>query len=436
MIKSVLFTAGLFLHLGILAQTASPTNVRMPVLTAVVEPGLAGISAQRLQRLDKAMEAMVREQKLPGLVALVARRGKIVLHKAYGQADAPANRALKKDDIFRIASMSKAITATAVMMLYEEGKFSLDDPISKWIPAFKNPRVLQDFSTADSSYTTRPASTEITIRHLLTHTSGIGYGMIDGDERIKKIYKKAGIIELYTTDPVTTSDNIKHLAALPLHHDPGEKFTYSMGLDVLGYFIEILSGQSFFDYLASHLFHPLGMKDTYFYLPVDKAGRLVKIHVPGKDGTWSTELNEGYDEDYPIIGARSNCSGGAGLSSTAMDYAIFLQMLLNDGVYNGKRFLSRPTVRLLTQSNQIGDLWGGDQGQDHFSLAFSVLNKKGSYRGNGSEGRFSWGGYFNTNYWVDPKEQIVAILMKQTRNLKEDASEGVFTRLIYQSIDD
>lgn len=436
MIKSVLFTAGLLLHLGILAQTASPTNVRMPVLTAVVDPGLAGISAQRLQRLDKTMEAIVREQKLPGLVALVARRGKIVLHKAYGQADAPANRALKKDDIFRIASMTKAITATAVMMLYEEGKFSLDDPISKWIPAFKNPRVLQAFSTADSSYTTRPASAEITIRHLLTHTSGIGYGMIDGDERIKKIYKKAGVIELYTTDPVTTSDNIKHLAALPLHHDPGEKFTYGMGLDVLGYFIEILSGQSFSDYLASHLFQPLGMKDTYFYLPDDKAGRLVKVHVPGKDGTWSTELNEWYDEDYPIIGARSNCSGGAGLSSTAMDYAIFLQMLLNDGVYNGKRYLSRPTVRLLTQSNQIGDLWGGDQGQDHFSLAFSVLNKKGSYRGNGSEGRFSWGGYFNTNYWVDPKEQIVAILMKQTRNLKEDASEGIFTRLIYQSIDD
>ncbi|HNR08848.1 MAG TPA: serine hydrolase domain-containing protein [Saprospiraceae bacterium] len=436
MIRAVFIAAGFFLSLETIAQTASPTKARMPVLTPINDPALAGMSVQRIERLDKALETMIREQKLPGLVALVARRGKIVLHKAYGLADAPANRSLHKDDIFRIASMTKAITATAVMMLYEEGGFSLDDPIAKWIPAFKNPQVLKAFSPADSSYTSRPASREITIRHLLTHTSGIGYGMIDGDERVKKIYKKAGIIELYSTDPVTTEDNIKRLAALPLHHDPGEKFTYGMGLDVLGYFIEILSKQSFPDFLASRLFQPLGMKDTYFYLPDDKAGRLVKIHLPVKAGTWSTDPDEGYDEDYPIKGARSNCSGGAGLSSTAIDYAIFLQMLLNDGVYNGKRFLSRPTVSLLTRSNQIGDLWGGEEGRDHFSLAFSVLNKKGSELGIGSEGRFSWGGYFNTNYWVDPKEQIVAVLMKQTRGLPEDPSEAVFTRLVYQSIDD
>lgn len=400
------------------------------------KPELIGISSTRLNRLDQVLAKMVEDQKLPGLVALVARKGQIVYHKAYGFADYPAKKSMKPDNIFRIASMSKAITATAVMLLYEEGKFGLDDPISKWIPEFKHPKILDSFNLKDSSYTVRDAGSEITIRHLLTHTSGIGYGAIDGDERFQKIYAKAGIEDLYTTDPLSVATNIKKLGAMPLHHKPGEKFTYSMGLDVIGYLIEILSGESFSDYLHKHLFLPLAMTDTYFYLPTGKADRLVKVHSPVPTETWTSRLEEGYNVDYPITGAKTWYSGGAGLCSTAKDYAVFLQMLLNKGLYNGNRILSRPTVNLLTESNQIGDLFGGASADQHFSLAFSVLNKSGESKGLGSEGRFSWGGYFNTNYWADPKEQVVVVLMKQTRGIPYDDSEAVFTRMVYQTIND
>jgi len=418
------------------SQHPTPTSVKKPILSPVSVPSLAGISPIRIDRLDMAMKSLVEDQKLPGLVAMVVRKGKIVYHKAYGYSDQPGKKPMKTDDIFRIASMTKAITATAVMLLYEEGKFGLDDPISRWIPEFKNPRILDTFNPSDSSYTTKPAQSEITIRQLLTHTSGIGYGAIDGDERIKKIFAKAGIIDLYTSAPVNTVANIRKLGGLPLHHQPGEKFTYSMGLDVLGAFIEIISGESFANYLTNHLFKPMGMNDTHFYLPDAKKDRLVKIHSPGKTQTWTTELNEGYDPDFPINGAKLWCSGGAGLSSTAKDYALFLQMLLNDGVYNGKRFLSRPNVFLLTRSNQIGGLYGGEKGEQHYSLTFNVVSKTGEAAGRGSEGTFSWGGYFNTNYWADPKEQIIAVLMKQTRGLESDHSEEIFTRMIFQSIDD
>jgi CubicO group peptidase (beta-lactamase class C family) len=376
------------------------------------------------------------QNKLPGMVALFTRNGQIVYQKAFGYADFQTKKAMKTDDIFRIASMSKAITSTAVMMLYEEGKFSLDDPISKFIPEFKNPKVLKSFKFSDSTYTTEPAKSEITIRHLLTHTSGLGYGVIDGDERFNVMYKKAGIVDLYTTNPVKISDNIKKLAKLPLHHNPGEKFTYSEGLDVLGYFIEIVSGKSFDEYLRQHLFEPLGMSDTYFYLPDSKKDRLVYIHKPDSLQKWVRFPVTFYDPNYPISGAKTFFSGGAGLSSTAKDYATFLQMLLNGGTMNGKRFLSRTTVELLTATNQTGNLFGGPNGDSFFSLGFSVISQNGEAKGNGSAGRFNWGGYFNTNYWADPKEKIIMVLMKQTQAAPDGGSEAMFTRLIYQSIDD
>ncbi len=183
-----------------------------------------GVSEERLARIDAMCLKAIEDEDIPGVVALVARKGKIVYHKAFGTSDAKTKRRLQKDDIFRLASQSKAITATAVMMLWEEGKFQLDDPISKYIPEFKNPKVLDSLLT-DGTYLTKPADKEISIRHLLTHTSGIGYGEIDDDSRIKKIYKDAGIIDLFTTKKITIAANIKKLAALPLHHNPGEKFT-------------------------------------------------------------------------------------------------------------------------------------------------------------------------------------------------------------------
>ncbi|MEK7255369.1 MAG: serine hydrolase domain-containing protein, partial [Bacteroidota bacterium] len=364
-----------------------------------ISPEQVGMSSERLARLDDFLAKSVAEGDIPGVVALVARNGKIVFHKAYGMSDNTSKRAAKTDDIFRIASQSKAITATAVMMLWEEGKFQLDDPISKFIPEFKNAQVLKDFHYSDTTWTGEAAKSEITIRHLLTHTSGIGYGVIDGDERMKMLYHKAGVTDLFTTENITIAESVKRLAKLPLHHQPGEKFTYSEGLDVLGYFIEIVSGMPFDQFLRKRLFDPLGMNDTWFYLPNEKAARLVSVQEK-KDGQWTRYPVTFYDTDYPVKGAKKFFSGGAGLSSTAKDYATFLQMYLNGGELNGKRILSRTTVETIL-ANQVGDLFSrGIPGERFFGLAFGVWTETGEDKGgNGSVGTFDWGGYFNTQYF-------------------------------------
>jgi len=363
----------------------------------------------------------------------VARKGKIVYHKAFGMADNQSNRELKRDDIFRIASQSKAITSTAVMMLWEEGKFQLDDPISKYIPEFKNPQVLRTFRYSDTSYTTEAAKREITIRHLLTHTSGLGYGVIDGDERFKMLYNKAGITDLFTTGPISIEESVKKLAKLPLHHHPGEAYVYSEGLDVLGYFIEIMSGMPFDEFLRKRIFDPLGMNDTYFYLPDSKANRLVTVQRR-ENSKWMRYPVTFYDPDYPIKGAKRFFSGGAGLSSTAKDYATFLQMYLNNGELNGVRLLSRTTVQVI-MSNHSGDLFGG--ANSDYGLAFGVLTEAGQAAGGqGSAGTFNWGGYFNTQYFADPKEGIIGIIMKQTQGPTSDQTSWKFRLLVGQAVDD
>ncbi len=392
-----------------------------------------GMSEARLGRIDAMLEEAIEKDQIPGAVALVARNGKIVYYKAFGMADNESNRSLQRDDIFRIASQTKAITSTAVMMLWEEGKFRLDDPISKYIPEFENAVIFESINEADSSFTGTPASTPITIRHLLTHTSGIGYGMID-DDNFRKIYQKAGVIDAFTTEDVTIEENIKKLAKLPLHHEPGEKFTYSEGLDVLGYFIEIVSGIPFDRFLKERIFDPLGMEDSYFYLPDAKKDRLVSVQIQ-KDSKWiKYPSSPYYDPDYPIKGAMSFFSGGGGLSSTAKDYANFLQMYLNDGELNGKRLLSRTTVQFI-MANQVGDLFGNSGA--YYGLAFGVLDEKGAGKGgSGSVGTFDWGGYFNTQYFADPVEQVIGILMKQTQDTYSDETGWKFRLLVGQAIDD
>ena len=268
---AALLLSGLYLPLA--AQTKLTTNIPYQRLVEAKNAEAVGMSTERIQRLDNVMKSFVTDNKLPGFTAILIRNGQIVYHKAYGLADVATNRAMQRDDIFRIASMTKAITATAVMMLYEEGKFGLDDPISKYIPEFKNPTVLTSFRFSDSTYTTQPAKSEITIRQLMNHTSGLGYGMIDGDERFKALYQKAGITDLFTTEGVTIGESVRKLAQLPLHFNPGEKYSYSEGLDVLGYFVEIISGLPFDVYLSTHLFEPLGMKAvsyTHLTLPTKR----------------------------------------------------------------------------------------------------------------------------------------------------------------------
>ncbi|MEX1123314.1 MAG: serine hydrolase domain-containing protein, partial [Balneolales bacterium] len=374
--------------------------------------------------------------QVPGAVALVARNGKVVYHKAFGMADHETGREFNKHDIFRIASQTKAITSTAVMMLWEEGRFQLDDPISDYIPEFQNPTLLESYDPSDTSYTTSPAGNEITIRHLLTHTSGIGYGMIDSDNRFREIYQKAGITDLFTTEPVLIGDSVEKLAALPLHHPPGEQFTYSEGLDVLGYFIEVVSGISFDQFLKERIFEPLGMNDTWFYLPDEKSDRLAPVQTR-VDGNWINYPVTFYDPEYPVQGAKTFFSGGAGVSSTAMDYAIFLQMYLNGGQYNGTRILSRTTVQTI-MANHAGDLYGGDN--KHYGLAFGVVTQDGRDSGGiGGLGTFDWGGYFNTQYFADPENNIIGVLMKQTQTSEEgtgDTTAWKFRQIIGASVDD
>jgi CubicO group peptidase (beta-lactamase class C family) len=391
------------------------------------------MSEERLGRIDAMLTEAIEQDQIPGAVALIARNGKIVYYKAFGMADNETNRSLQRDDIFRIASQTKAITSTAVMMLWEEGKFGLDDPISKYIPEFEHAMIFDSFDEADSSFTATPASSPITIRHLLTHTSGLGYGMID-DDNFRKIYQKAGIIDAFTTEDVSIEENIKKLAKLPLHHEPGAKFTYSEGLDVLGYLIEIVSGIPFDKFLEERIFEPLGMEDSYFYLPDSKKDRLVSVQSK-QDGKWMKyAASPYYDPDYPIKGAMSFFSGGGGLSSTAKDYANFLQMYLNNGEMNGVRLLSRTTVQFI-MDNQVGDLLGESGG--YYGLAFGVLDLKGAAMGgSGSVGTFQWGGYFNTQYFADPVENVIGILMKQTQDTWTDETGGKFSQLVGQAIDD
>jgi len=230
-------------------------------------------------------------------------------------------------------------------------------------------------------------------------------------------------------------ESVKKLAKLPLHHDPGEQWVYSEGLDVLGYFIEVISGIPFDKFLKTRLFDPLGMNDTWFYLPEDKSSRLVKVQHQSDNGEWKRYPVTFYDPDYPIKGAKRFFSGGAGLSSTAKDYATFLQMYLNEGELNGVRILSRTTVQSM-MGNQIGDLWGEKSGK-YYGLAFGVINQKGqTLGGQGSIGTFDWGGYFNTQYFADPEEETIGILMKQTQGFVSDETGWKFRLMVGQAVDD
>jgi CubicO group peptidase (beta-lactamase class C family) len=353
-------------------------------------PESVNISSERLGRIDKMLQQTIDSGWTAGAVAFIARDGKIIYNKAFGVSDIGSNKKMLPDDMFRIASQTKAITSIAAMMLFEEGKFLLDDPVSKYIPEFKNPQVLETYKETDTTYTAVPAKREITVRNLLTHTSGIDYAGI-GSPKMRAIYAKADIPGSFGTDKMILGDKMKTLGKMPLVHQPGEKFTYSLSVDVLGYLVEIWSGESLDQYFRKHIFEPLGMNDTYFYIPESKSLRLVQVNTEDSN-RHVIEMPQDYF-NYPLL-EGTYFSGGAGLSSTTKDYAVFLQMLLNNGEYNGKRLLSRRTVELIT-SNQIGEL---NLGHDKFGLGFQITTEDGQTILGISEGSFSWGGYFGTTY--------------------------------------
>ena len=404
-------------------------------IVPAASPESAGFSAERLKRIDHEMNDWIEKGWMQGGTALIIRNGKIVYYKAAGYNDLDSRTPMLKEHIFRIASQTKAITSVAIMILFEEGKLLLDDPVSKYIPAFKKQQVLDKFNPTDTTYTTMPAKKEITIRELLTHTSGLGYAQI-GSKEANAIYAKHDLTAGLGVQDDKLLDAMNRLAKLPLMHQPGEKWTYGLNTDLLGCLAEVISGMSLDEFFKKRIFEPLGMKDTYFLVPKEKATHLVNLYREDSTGklvkaTGNMLNGKTITPNYPLE-ASTYYSGGAGLSSTIYDYAVFLQMLVNNGVYNGKRIISRNAVRMMTM-NQIGDLSRGD---DKFGLGFQVVTERGSARTPAQAGTFSWGGAFATSYWVDPKEKIVMLFYRQLQNTTKGEVVEKFRALAYAAMND
>jgi CubicO group peptidase (beta-lactamase class C family) len=404
-------------------------------LAPALTPETAGFSTQGLLKMEKEMQQWIANGWMQGGTALVIRNGKIVYHKAAGYKDLATKELMQKEHIFRIASQTKAITSVAIMILYEEGKLLLDDPVGKYIPSFRNQRVLDQYNAADTTWTTVPAKRQVTIRQLLTHTSGIGYAQI-GTQVANAIYAKNNLTAGIGITNDRLADAMNRLGGLPLMHQPGEKWTYGLNTDLLGYIVEIVSGKTLDEFFRTRIFEPLGMSDTYFTIPRSKAHRLVKLYNEDSTGSLvksTANLLNGQliTPDYPLVGS-TYYSGGAGLSSTIYDYGVFLQMLLNGGVYNGKRILSRNSVRMMTM-NQIGDLSLGD---DKFGLGFRVVTEKGSAASTSQTGTYSWGGAFATSYWVDPKEKLVLLFYRQLQRTTHGDLPEKFKTMVYSAMTD
>ena len=414
------------------AQVAAPARKAAQLNTArqaqQVPP--ATVAPASAARIDQLLQEYTAANRVPGAIALVLRDGTVVYRKAVGVDDAGAQTPLRTDAIVRIASQTKAVTSVGLMLLYDEGKFQLDEPVSKYLPAFRNPRVLATFNAQDSTYTTVPARGEVTIRQLFTHTSGISYPVI-GTKEARAIYAKARIPSGIGTPAGSLARSMDALGPLPLLHQPGERFTYGLSVDVLGRLIEVLSGQSLDQFLRARLFEPLNMRDTYFYLPPAKQARLARLYTEdAAKGTVPMAPRDGMIPDYPKA-AGTYFSGGAGLSSTIDDYAAFLQMLLDNGTYNGRRLLKPATVALITR-NQIGEV---NQGDHKFGLGFSLTTAANAAKQpvGLSEGSYEWGGIFGTTYWVDPKQKLVALIYTQKYpNTTGGDLAGKFKTAVYQ----
>ena len=389
-----------------------------------------GINFERLSQIDTLLKNYENKNWLVGTVVIIVKDNQVVYYKGSGYSNLANKKPMQADAIFRIMSQTKAITSLGIMQLFERGKLGLDQHISDFIPEFKNPKVIKSFNALDSSYTTIEAKREITFRDLLTHTSGIDYAAI-GSDTMKAVYAKNGIPSGLGYFNENLLAKMKALGTLPLLHNPGERFTYGLNSDLLGCLIEIISGESLETYCNKNIFVPLGMKDTYFNVPVAKADRLPTVYTEDKNHEiieWSPTFKN-IDPNYPLI-PKTYFSGGAGLSSTAFDYSIFLQMLLNGGRYNNKQILGRRTVELML-SPQLADNFFGD---NNFSLGFEITTKKSANLSMLNEGSFSWGGYYGTTYWADPKEKLICLIMTQHNPKSHFDHADRITSIIYGSL--
>jgi len=404
----------------------------------VASPETVGLSGERLMRLESVLNLYVEKKQIAGAVALVARKGKVAYLKSAGLQDVEKKTPVQNNTIFRIASMTKPVTSVAVMILYEEGRFMLNDPVSKYLPEFKDMMVLNpERSTngqaqADSLV---PAKRLITIRHLLSHTSGLTYHWND---KLGEIYKKAGIAGGLGLHNETIAENMKKLAKLPLLFHPGDKWEYGLSVDVLGYLVETVSGKSLNDFFKERIFAPLKMNDTHFFLPPEKVARLATVYQYSAEKGMSrlpdaatTTGSLEFSPAYPYSGPQKFYSGGAGLCATISDYARFAQMLLNGGELEGVRILSRKSVELMT-----ADFAGGLNPNNGFGLGFGIRRALPEGGELGSAGAYGWSGFWNTQFLIDPREQMVTLVFTQLYPYAAVDLMDKFAVMVYQAIVD
>src|SRR5215472_15660838 len=429
-----LLPARRFCGLGSIALIVLAASTLIAQQLPAASPESVGLSAERLERITTAVEQSIKDKQIAGAVTMVVRRGKVAFLKAQGMQDREAGKPMPTDAIFRICSMTKPITSVAVMMLYEEGKFQLEDPVSKYLPEFKNPRVFVKPAAGREPYTI-PAAREITIKDLLTHTSGLTY---DWNETLGEQYKAAHVASGLLPYDGTIADNVKRLASVPLLFSPGTRWEYSLGIDVLGRLVEVTSGMPLDQFFQKRIFEPLGMKDTYFYLPEDRVGRLAVAYTyyegKGLERFPDTPIVEGsfsYSADYPYRGPKKLFAGGAGLSATSADYYRFCQMMLQGGKLGDVRLLSRKSVELMSH-DQLGHI----SDNQAFGLGFGVEGIKTPLSELGSPGSFGWGGFFYTQFSIDPKEEMIVIFMGQLHPTGGLNLDSQVHALAYQAIVD
>jgi len=397
------------------------------------QPERLGFDAERLARIHSVMQQYVDEGRVAGIVTMVVRHGRVAQAGAYGWSDQEAGRRMTIDALFRIASQSKAVTSVAVMTLVEEGRLRLGDPVSKFLPGFAATSVAV---AADPGMTRVPARRAITIRDLLTQSAGISYGtesLVEATYRSADLGPAAGFGWYFADKSEPICASMDRLATLPFLAQPGERFVYGYATDILGCVVERVSGQTLAAYIESRVTSPLGMRDTHFFVPEEDRARLTAVYAATPDGGIERAGEGPLGQGAYVDGPRASFSGGAGLVSTAGDYASFLQMLLNGGVLDGARILGPKTVSLMTQDH-LDELYGSPG--YGFGLGFQILEDPGLTAQYGSPGLYSWGGAYASTYWVDPVEEIVGVFMIQLLPRGGLDLADRFRTLVYQAIVD
>jgi CubicO group peptidase (beta-lactamase class C family) len=395
-----------------------------------VKPEAAGLSADKLKRIDEVFAKAVEDKQVAGSVVLILRKGKVAYLQSTGLADIDAKKPMKPDAIFRLMSMTKAVTSVAAMILVDEGKLKLDDPVSNYLPEFKDQKVLvAGKSGKDDDFSLVAAERAVTVRDLLRHTSGLIYPTFTDRKQLGALYAKAKINSGFEPTTEKLAENVKRLGKLPLAHQPGAAFTYGLSTDVLGRVVEVASGKELDVFFRERIFKPLEMNDTSFLPPADKSGRVV-THYTIKD----KKLVPAQKGDFIYEGSKNYFSGGAGLFGTANDYGRFCQMLLNGGKLGKATILKPGTVKQMTQ-NQLGKVTIGiGPHGDAFGLGFGIVTPKAEGKTPLSVGSYGWGGAFYTYFWVDPKKELVGVMMTQILPANHLKLREEFTKLTYEAL--